>query len=70
MHALQSHTEIRGLVQGMNKPFQVATRKRGLKRTPNTAREIQGQKVRRRSQQTAAVVWSKLLVEMEIARGG
>ena len=38
-----------------------------LTHTPNTA---QGQKVRRRSQHTPAVMWSKLRVETEIAERG
>lgn len=38
--------------------------------TPNTTCEIQGQKVRRRSQHTVAVMWSKLRVETEIAEQG
>lgn len=69
IHALQSHTEIQGFVQGINKPFQVATRRGWLSHTPNTAREIQGQKVRHHLQQTAAIMWSKLRVETEIAEG-
>lgn len=70
-YALESHTEIQGFARGINKSFSSGFRKgMTLTHTPNTAREIQGQKVRRRSQHTPAVMWSKLRVETEIAERG
>lgn len=70
-YALESHTEIQGFVRGINKSFSSGFRKgMTLTHTPKTAREIQGQKVRRRSQHTPAVMWSKLRVETEIAERG
>lgn len=64
-------TESRGFVQykELIRPFK-QLQEGDDSHTPQTSCEIQGQKVRRSSLHTEAVMWSKLPVETEIAERG